>query len=292
MLELKARFDEANNIKWGKEMEKAGVKIIYSIPLIKVHSKTALVVKKNKDGIKGYGYIGTGNFNETTARFYTDHSLFTARHEVIKDLKHLFSILEKRKRPEKNAVSEFKNLLVSQYNMVAVFEEEILKQIKRKKKGLDALIRIKLNNLEDIYMIDLLYKAGQAGVKVQLLIRGICCIAPGKQNFSENIEVKRIVDRFLEHSRIFIFGDGADSKIYIGSADWMTRNLQQRIEVCVPVADERLKKELTDYLEIQWNDRLKAVVLDAELSQLRQNDLSAEGEKCPQDKIYEYLKQR
>jgi polyphosphate kinase len=204
-VELKARFDEANNIKWGKEMEKAGVKIIYSIPLIKVHSKTALVVKKNKDGIKGYGYIGTGNFNETTARFYTDHSLFTARHEVIKDLKHLFSILEKRKRPEKNAVSEFKNLLVSQYNMVAVFEEEILKQIKRKKKGLDALIRIKLNNLEDIYMIDLLYKAGQAGVKVQLLIRGICCIAPGKQNLSENIEVKRIVDRFLEHSPHFYF---------------------------------------------------------------------------------------
>jgi polyphosphate kinase len=291
-VELKARFDEANNIKWGKEMEKAGVKIIYSIPLIKVHSKTALVIKKNKDEIKGYGYIGTGNFNETTARFYTDHALFTARHEVIKDLKHLFSILEKRKRPEKNAVSEFKNLLVSQYNMVAVFEEEIMKQIKRKKKGLDALIRIKLNNLEDIYMIDLLYKAGQAGVKVQLLIRGICCIAPGKDNLSENIEVKRIVDRFLEHSRIFIFGDGADSKIYIGSADWMTRNLQQRIEVCVPVADERLKKELTDYLEIQWNDKLKAVTLDAELNQLRQNGLPGEGEKFPQDKIYEYLKQR
>lgn len=291
-VELKARFDEANNIKWSKEMEKAGVKIIYSIPQIKVHSKIALVIKKSKDGIKGYGYIGTGNFNENTARFYTDHALFTARHDVIKDLKHLFSILEKRKRPEKNAISEFKELLVSQYNMVPVFEEEIMKQVKRKKKGLDALIRIKLNNLEDIYMIDLLYKAGQAGVKIKLLVRGICCITPGKENLSENIEVKRIVDRFLEHSRILVFGEGSDNKIYIGSADWMSRNLQQRIEVCAPVTDEKLKEELVNYFDIQWNDKVKAVTLDAELNQLRQSDLPAEDMKCPQDKIYEYLKQR
>lgn len=291
-VELKARFDEANNIKWSKEMEKAGVKIIYSIPRIKVHSKIALVIKKSKEGLKGYGYIGTGNFNETTARFYTDHALFTARHDVIKDLKHLFSILDKRKRPEKNAVSEFKELLVSQYNMVPVFEEEIMKQIKRKKKGLEALVRIKLNNLEDIYMIDLLYKASQAGVKIQLLVRGICCIAAGKENLSENIKVKRIVDRFLEHSRILIFGEGADSKIYIGSADWMTRNLQQRIEVCTPVAAEKLKEELVNYFDIQWNDKVKAVTLDAELNQQRQHDLLDEDRRCPQDKVYDYLKLR
>lgn len=292
-VELKARFDEANNIKWGKEMEKAGVKIIYSIPQIKVHSKIALIIKKGREGMKGYGFIGTGNFNETTARFYTDHALFTARHDVIKDLKHLFSILEKRKRPEKDAVSEFKELLVSQYNMVPVFEEEIMKQIKRRKKGLDALIRIKINNLEDLYMIDLLYKAGKAGVKIQLLVRGICCIAPGMENLSENIEVKRIVDRFLEHSRILIFGEGTTgSKIYIGSADWMTRNLQQRIEVCIPVAEDRLKEELINYFDIQWNDKVKAVMLDAELNQQRQTDLPPEDSKCPQDKIYDYLKQR
>ena len=211
---------------------------------------------------------------------------------MIKDLKHLFSILEKRKRPEKNAVSEFNELLVSQYNMVPVFQEEIMKQIKRKKKGMDALIRVKLNNLEDIYMIDLLYKASKAGVKVRLLIRGICCIAPGKENLSENIEVKRIVDRFLEHSRILIFGEGIDSKVYIGSADWMTRNLQQRIEVCTPVAEERLKEQLVDYFEIQWNDKVKAVILDAELNQVRKSHLPEDDLKCPQDKIYEYLKQR
>ena len=167
-----------------------------------------------------------------------------------------------------------------------------MKQIKHRKKGLAALIRIKLNNLEDIQMIDLLYRASQAGVKIQLLIRGICCIAPGIENLSENIEVKRIVDRFLEHSRILIFGEGADTKIYIGSADWMTRNLQQRIEVCTPVVEERLKEELVNYFDIQWNDKVKAVTLDAELNQLRQHDLVEEDRRCPQEKVYDYLKQR
>jgi len=291
-VELKARFDEANNIKWSKEMVKAGVKIIYSIPLIKVHSKIALIIKKTNKGVKGYGYVGTGNFNETTARFYTDHAIFTAREEVIKDLQHLLTILEKEKRPQKNAINEFHHLLVSQYNMVPAFEEEIMKQIKKKKKGQDAIIRIKLNNLEDIYMIDLLYKAGKAGVKVQLLVRGICCIAPGKEKLSENIEVKRIVGQFLEHSRIFIFGSDDDSNIYMGSADWMTRNLQHRIEVCIPVPDKMLKEDLTNYFDIQWNDTVKAVSLDAELNQLRLNNLSSHDQESPQEKIYGYLKNR
>lgn len=291
-VELKARFDEANNIKWSKEMVKAGVTIIYSIPLIKVHSKIALITKKTNKGIKGYGYVGTGNFNETTARFYTDHALFTARDEVIKDLQHLFNILEKEKRPQKDAVNEFNHVLVSQYNMVPAFEEEIMKQIKKKKKGQEAVIRIKINNLEDIYMIDLLYKAGKAGVKVQLLVRGICCIAPGKEKLSENIEVKRIVGQFLEHSRIFIFGVGEDSKIYIGSADWMTRNLQHRIEVCIPVTDSMLKEDLTNYFDIQWNDTVKAVSLDEDLNQVRLNNLSDHDQETPQQKIYGYLKNR
>lgn len=291
-VELKARFDEANNIKWGKEMTKAGVKIIYSLPRIKVHSKTALVIKKTDKGIKGYGYVGTGNFNETTARLYTDHALFTARDEVIKDLQYLFTILEQQEKPREDAAKKFDHLLVSQYNMVAAFEQQIGRQIKKKQKGLEALIRIKVNNLEDIYMIDLLYKASQAGVKIQLLVRGICCIAPGKENLSEHIEVKRIVDRFLEHSRIFIFGDGEDSKIYIGSADWMTRNLQQRIEVCIPIIEQRLKEELTTYFNIQWSDTVKAVSLDADLNPQRQNDLPVNDLKSPQEQIYRHLKNR
>ncbi|MGZ8539485.1 MAG: polyphosphate kinase 1 [Chitinophagaceae bacterium] len=291
-VELKARFDEANNIKWSKEMVTAGVKIIYSIPLIKVHSKIALIIKKVNKGVKGYAFVGTGNFNETTARFYTDHALFTAREEVIKDLQNLFTILEKEKRPQKNAVNEFQHLLVSQYNLVPAFEEEIMAQIRKAKKGQDALIRIKLNNLEDVYMIDLLYKAGKAGVKVHLLVRSICCIAPAKEGLSENIEVKRIVGQFLEHSRIFIFGSGGDSKIYMGSADWMTRNLQHRIEVCIPVTDSVLKTDLTNYFDIQWNDTVKSVSLDAELNQLRSNNLSDPDQETPQQKIYGYLKNR
>ncbi len=291
-VELKARFDEANNIKWSKEMEKAGVKIIYSIPRIKVHSKIALVLRNSKDGPKGYGYIGTGNFNETTARFYTDHSLFTSRKEVINDLDLLFSLLAKGKAPAKDAAEKFDHLLVSQYNMVAVFEQEIMKQIRKKQNDEEALIRIKLNNLENIYMIDLLYKASQAGVKVQLLVRGICCIVPGKENLSENIEVKRIVDRYLEHSRILIFGNDDDRKIYIGSADWMTRNLQQRIEVCAPITDQKLKDELACYFDIQWNDTVKAVTLDSELNQHKKFHELQTDEKSPQQKVYEYLKNR
>jgi polyphosphate kinase len=291
-VELKARFDEANNIKWSKEMIKAGVRIIYSTPKIKIHSKIALVLKKSRKKLKGYGYVGTGNFNETTARFYTDHAMFTARNEVLKDLQRLFTKLEKEKEPPKNAPNEFDHLLVSQYNMVNVFEEEINNQVRRKQEGQEALIRIKVNNLENTHMIDLLYKASEAGVPVELIVRSICCISPGSPGLSENIEVKRIVDRFLEHSRIFIFGNEPDQKVYIGSADWMTRNLHHRIEVCAPVVDERLKKELVDYFEIQWKDTVKAVRLDANLNQIKQNPVSADETKCPQEKIYEYLKNR
>ena len=289
-VELKARFDEANNIKWSKEMEKAGVKIIYSIPKIKVHSKIALVIKKTKEGTKGYGYVGTGNFNEITARFYTDHALLTSGNEVIKDLKHLLTILEQARRPQKDALAEFSHLLVSQYNMVAAFEKNIIEQIKRKKKGLPASIKIKVNNLEDVSMIDLLYKASKAGVIVQLLVRSICCITPQKEKLSENIEVKRIVGRFLEHSRIFIFGESDDSKIYLGSADWMTRNLQQRIEVCIPVINEKLKADLTAYFDIQWKDKVKAVSLDAKLNPLRINNSEDTHQQSPQQDIYDYLK--
>ena len=291
-VELKARFDEANNIKWSKEMIKAGVKIVYSTPKIKVHSKIALVLKRSKRKIKGYGYVGTGNFNETTARFYTDHAMLTARNEVLKDLRRLFTKLEKEKEPPKNAPNEFDHLLVSQYNMVNVFEDEINTQIKRKQEGLDAMIRIKVNNLENTHMIDLLYNASQMGVPVELLVRSICCISPCIAGLSENIQVKRIVDRFLEHSRIYIFGRGTDQKVYIGSADWMTRNLYQRIEVCAPVVDEKLKKELVDYFEFQWNDQVKAVRLDANLNQVKQDPVSADETKCPQEKIYDYLKNR
>lgn len=296
-VELKARFDEANNIRWSKEMEKAGVKIIYSIPRIKVHSKIALVKKQTAAGKKSYAYVGTGNFNETTARFYTDHALFTTDPGVTGDLQTLFQFLKERTKPVRKAGKEFGSILVSQYNMTDIFEQEINAQIKRKKKGLPASIKIKLNNLEDIPMIDLLYKASRAGVSIQLIVRGICCLKSGEKDLSENIEVKRIVDRFLEHSRIFIFGENGSGKVYMGSSDWMTRNLHHRIEVCVPVGEPELAKQLKDYFDIQWNDNVKAVSTETP-AYLMNNDHTTingtikEEAKCSQQLIYTYLKNR
>lgn len=292
-VELKARFDEANNIRWSKEMENAGVKIIYSIPRIKVHSKIALVTRQTAEGKKGYAYVGTGNFNETTARFYTDHALFTSDTGVTRDLQKLFQFLKTRSRPVKKAAKEFETILVSQYNLTGLFEQEITAQIKRKKKKLPASIKIKLNNLENIPMIDLLYKAARAGVKVKLIIRGICCLNSGEKELKQNIEVKRIVDRYLEHSRLFIFGEKESQKVYMGSSDWMTRNLLHRIEVCVPVKDQDLAHELNDYFDIQWSDNVKAVWIDAETAYPGKNIDAETGEaRCSQQEIYQYLKNR
>jgi polyphosphate kinase len=261
-VELKARFDEANNIKWSKEMKKAGVKIVYSIPDIKVHSKIALIKTKKVHGDIDYAFIGTGNFNENTARFYTDHTLFTSNNEIIKDLVTLFLALEKGALPEKKSGRQFKHLLVSQNNMVDEFKKEIINQIKQQKKGLPALIRIKVNNLEDIEMVNLLYKASKAGVQVQLLVRSVLSLIPDTSGLSENIQAKRIVDRFLEHSRLFIFGANENAKIFMGSADWMTRNLRSRVEVVTPIYDEENKNELVHYFTMQWNDNIKALPIN------------------------------
>jgi polyphosphate kinase len=291
-VELKARFDEANNIHWSREMKKAGVRIIYSIPGIKVHSKIALVTKKTSGGKTGYAFVGTGNFNETTARFYTDHALFTTDSGVIGDLQKLFDFLRTRTKPVRKAGKEFGSILVSQYNMTDAFGQEINAQISRHKKGLPASIKIKLNNLEDIPMIDLLYKAGKAGVPVKLIVRGICCLIAGEEGLSENIRVKRIVDRFLEHSRVFIFGENDDRKIYLGSADWMTRNLHHRIEVCVPVKDETLANELNDYFDIQWNDDARPGPAEIVADPAPGTLLTTRTTRCSQQEIYTYLKDR
>lgn len=287
-VELKARFDEANNIRWSKEMKRAGVKIIYSIPGVKVHSKIALVKKKKAQSDVNYAFIGTGNFNESTARFYTDHALFTTDARLTKDLDILFSALEKGSIPEKKSGIKFEHLLVAQNNMVEAFKKEIDEQIKRHKKGLPALIRIKINNLEDIGMIDALYKASSEGVPVYLIVRSICSIIPGKAGLSNNIVVKRIVDRYLEHSRIFIFGKGDEASAYIGSADWMTRNLHKRIEVVAPIYEKSLANELIDYFEIQWQDIVKAVEID-ENGQQHKIEIYNNGDLPAQQKIYNYL---
>ncbi len=256
-IELKARFDEANNIKWGKQMKKAGVKIVYSFPKIKVHSKVALVIKRNQNTKKGYGYIGTGNFNENTAKYYTDHCLLTTHSKIISDLELLFDGLSKEVIPEKNKGYVFNTLLISKNNLLDCLKAEINNQIEVHKKGLPASIKIKVNNLEDKEIIDHLYAASVAGVKIDLIVRSICCLVPGIANVSETITVKRIVDRFLEHSRLFIFGSNLEKQVYMGSADLMTRSLHKRIEVITPILDLSIANELENNFDMQWLEPLE-----------------------------------
>jgi len=270
-------------------MEEAGVKIIYSLPNIKVHSKIAVIRKKYDDETVTYAILSTGNFNESTARFYTDHVLITTDEAITKELTVLFKLLQKDDKIK--GKPKFDTLLVSQYNMNDRFESLIEEEIRKARLKEDAQIRIKVNNLEDPYMIELLYKASSAGVKVHLIVRGICCLVPGVKDLSENIVIKRLIDRYLEHSRLFIFGAGGNAEVIMGSADWMVRNLHHRIEVCVSIKNPGCKKELLDYFKIQWKDNDKAVVLSQQPQE--QNFLLNREEKInAQNSIYNYLKEK
>lgn len=290
-VELKARFDEENNIKWSRIMQDAGIKIIYSIPGIKVHSKIAVIKKTSGNDTLTYAVLSTGNFNEVTAKFYTDHVLMTTDASIITELLTLFEYLqEDEKLPNKTKI-KFEKLLVSQFNMNEKFEKLINDEIQKANIGQEALIRIKVNNLEEPNMINLLYKASQAGVKVQLIVRGICCLVPAVPQISDNITVRRLVDRYLEHTRLFIFGAGDNPEVIMGSADWMVRNLHHRIEVCVPVKNTICKQELLDYFEIQWSDTDKAVVLSPNLEQ-HSTQLSNGERLNAQRSIYQYLQKR
>ncbi len=286
-IELKARFDEHNNIKWSKEMKKAGITIIYSLPNIKVHSKIAIIKKVSGNQILSYALLSTGNFNEVTAQFYTDHVLMTSDPSIINELMTLFRILQKNTADRLKTKSSFEKLLISQFNMKEQFEKLIDNEIQKAKNGKEAMIRIKLNNLEEAGLINALYKAGEAGVTVQIIVRSICCMIPGH---SKHITIKRLVDRYLEHSRFFIFGNDANAEIIMGSADWMNRNIHHRIEVCVPIVTADCKKELLDYFRIQWNDHTKITTIGA----AEQYTASANGadNRSAQQLIYEYLENK
>ncbi len=290
-IELKARFDEANNIKWSRIMKEAGVKIIYSSPLIKVHSKIALVRKRNNGRKQSFAVLSTGNFNEITAQYYTDHVLMTTDKVIITELLQLFKFLQVKHPPKKNKKIEFKSLLVSRFNMNEELKKLIGREIDKAKKGEDALIRIKVNNLEEPGFINELYKASNAGVKINLIVRSICCLVPGTPGESENIKVMRIVDRYLEHSRILIFGTKDNAEVLIGSADLMTRNLYYRIEADVRIKNERCKKELIKYFTKQWDDNDKSVMLLPGFEQHK--IINAGSEKMnAQQSIYNFLETR
>ncbi len=262
---------------------------MYSKVDIKVHSKIALVQKLNDKHRTYYAIVSTGNFNETTAQFYTDHLLMTSNPAIINELIPLLDYL-KENNLEAKAKIKFEKLLVSQFNMYDDFKKLIDAEIAKAARGEAALIRIKINNLEEPNMIRLLYDASNAGVQIHLIIRSICCLQPGVVGLSENIIVRRLVDRYLEHTRIFIFGNDENAEVLIGSADWMNRNLHSRIEVCVKIDNTHLKKELLDYFKIQWSDNDKMVTLTQDFQQHKiQND---NKEKInAQESIYFYLQQ-
>lgn len=287
-VELKARFDEANNLKWSKKMKAAGIKIINSIPGLKVHAKVALVKRIENKEWKNYSFMATGNFNEATGRFYTDHVLFTSNKQLGIELEWLFDYLQSRKQPADYMKIPFEHLLVSQFNLIRRFEKLIEKEIKNAKKGRPAGIIIKLNNLQERAMIEKLYEASRAGVKVQLLVRSICSLAPGVKEQSENITVHRIVDRYLEHARVFVFHNNGEPQYFMGSADWMNRNLHSRIEVVFPVYDKKFGEELNHILQLQLNDNSKAVLVNTALDNQRATNDKATY--AAQQAIYEFVK--
>ncbi|HHP7240977.1 MAG TPA: polyphosphate kinase 1 [Cyclobacteriaceae bacterium] len=282
-MELKARFDEENNLKWAARMNEAGITIIYSIPGLKVHAKVALIKKTCKDGsLKKFGFFGTGNLNENTARIYVDHALLTCHHEMTDELSSIFRFLYKRKDPVR-----FKHLMVSQFNILEGFYALIDNEISIAKQGRNARIIIKLNNIEEKNIIDKLYEASQAGVQIRMIIRGICCLRPGIKGLSENIYITRIVDRFLEHARIFVFHNNGDEKIYLGSADWMKRNLYRRVEVTFPIYNNEIKDQIKRILDYQINDTVKSVQLNQDLENIPiENTYNVRSQLA----IYDYVK--
>lgn len=289
-IELKARFDEENNLRWSKRMKAAGVRIINSIPGLKVHAKVALVKREAESRILYSALIATGNLNEVTARFYTDHILFTSNSDLVRELELLFIFLSKRRKPSSGSEINFRHLLIAGFNLQQRFFEMIDAEISNAKQGKPSGIIIKINNLEERLLIRKLYEASQAGVKVQMIVRSICCLAPGLEELSKNISIVRIVDRYLEHGRVFIFTNGGDEKMFMGSSDWMNRNIYRRIEVCTPVYDQSIKDEIKHIIMLQLQDNVQAVEINADLN----NKPVSNNEKPVRSQmgIYDYLQHK
>lgn len=260
-IEVKARFDEEANLEWGEKLEQAGVTVHYSFPGVKVHSKLALVRRVDRRIERMYAYLSTGNFHEDTAKVYSDFGLFTADKRVVSEVARVFSYLETVQVPKQG----FEHLLVGQFNLRTQLEHFIEQEIENAKAGKPAKIILKLNSLQDEQMIALLYKASQAGVEVKMIVRSICSLVPGVKNVSSNIHAISIVDRFLEHARVFIFHNEGRERLYLSSADWMVRNLSYRIETAFPIYSEELQKQIKDFINIQLNDNVKSRILDKAL---------------------------
>jgi polyphosphate kinase len=272
LVELKARFDEENNIEWAKQLEESGVHVVYGLIGLKTHCKVTLVVRNESDGLRQYVHISTGNYNPTTSRFYTDLSLFTANEEIGTDVIDLFNYLTGFSRQK-----EYRRLLVSPGNLREKTLALINRETEHARAGRPARIIVKINRLADPKIIAAFYAASQAGVAVDLIVRGICMLKPGVPSLSETISVRNIVGRFLEHSRVFYFANGGDEEVYTGSADWMPRNFDRRVEVITPVGDAELKRYLVDeVLTIYLRDNVKARRLLSDGSYVRIEALPGE----------------
>ncbi|WP_395054426.1 polyphosphate kinase 1 [Flavobacterium sp.] len=252
-IELQARFDEASNISYAEQMQTEGIQLIFGIKGLKVHSKICVIDRIENGKLKRYGFISTGNFNESTAKVYTDVTLFTSHQQILKDVNKVFEFFDINYR-----LQRYKHLIVSPHYSRSRFYKLIDREIHNANASRPAFIKLKMNSLSDYAMIDKLYDASNAGVKIQLQVRGICSLIPGVKGMSENIEAISIVDNFLEHSRIFIFGNDNNPEVFISSADFLTRNLDGRVEVSCPIYDETIKKQLVDNFECGWKGNVKA----------------------------------
>lgn len=284
VVELQARFDEEANIHWAKRLTEAGVHVIFSAPGLKIHAKLFLISRREGGEIVRYAHIGTGNFNEKTARIYTDYSLLTADARITNEVRRVFNFIENPYRPV-----SFDYLMVSPQNSRRMLYQLIDEEIANAQQGIPAGITLKVNNLVDKGLVDRLYTASSVGVKVNLLVRGMCSLIPNLEGISDNIRVTSIVDRYLEHDRVYIFDNGGDKKVFLSSADWMTRNIDYRIEVAVAILDPVLKQRVLDIIAILLSDTVKARIIDKELS----NRYVPRGNRRKvrsQQAIYDYIK--
>lgn len=285
-IELQARFDEESNISYSEQMQTEGIELIFGVKGLKVHSKICVIERIEEGKVKRYGLISTGNFNENSAKIYTDVTLFTSNTEILKDASKIFDFFDVNYR-----VHRYKHLIVSPHYTRGKFNKLIEREISNALLGKEAFIKLKMNSISDFKMTDKLYEASNAGVKIQLIIRGICCLIPGIKGLSENIEAISIVDNYLEHARVYIFANGGDPDVFISSADFMTRNLDARVEVTCPIYDEDIKKELIETFEIGWKANVKARIHSNDLA----NNYRRRGDEKPfraQLEMYNYYQMK
>ena len=282
-IELQARFDEENNIKVSQQLKASGVDLIFGVKGLKVHSKICLIERFKGDKKRYYGFISTGNFNESTAKIYSDFTLFTSNQKILKEVHKVFSFLKANYK-----IHDYKHLIVSPHQTSKKLFKLIDNEISNVKNGLKGNIILKLNSFTSYKFVDKLYEASRSGVKITLLVRGICCLVPNKIGFSDNIVVKSVIDKYLEHSRVYVFENGGDKKVYISSADLMTRNIEKRVEVACPIYSEDLKKQILDTLEISNNDNVKTRIIN-DLSQNKFANSSQKKNRSQWD-TYSYFK--